>query len=95
MTILRCFMFPITDNVFDSDGNLDKAQRTSAQNDDYETVTTGFWKNDEDKAVVHGFSLSKGAVAKACVIYNTNVGTRKEFSENDAPAVLITNIAEE
>lgn len=90
----KMFHVPITDNVFDSDGNLDKAQRTSAQNDDYETVTTGFWKNDEDKAVVHGFSLSKGAVAKACVIYNTNVGARKEFSENDAPAVLITNIAE-
>lgn len=88
----RMFHVPVTDNVFDDAGVLDADKRSSAGSDDYEVVTTGFWKNDEDGAVVHAFNLSKGGVAKACVIYNTDVGAEKEFTYNQAPVAVITKI---
>lgn len=88
----KVFYVPVSDNVFDENGNLDKVQRSAATRRDYEIASPGILRNDQDDAVAGAYCVSGGGVAKAVVIYNTNIGAKREFAEDSAEIFILTKI---
>ena len=87
------FRVPSTDNDFDASGNLDTAKRAKARKDKhYELASTGYIGNDQT-VTADAYDVTKGGLAKAFVLYNTDLDSGDTFRDTGMPLFVVTKVA--
>ena len=88
------FRVPVTDNVFDANGDLNENERAKADvTKHYEIITPSFISNDQTDVTASAYCVTPGGLAKAFVMYNKDLTAEEEFSATGQPLFIVTKIS--